>query len=218
MSAARAPAGALPTVVYDFAGVLFHWQPHDLLQQVLPQRAHDAASARHWQAQIFQSYGGDWADFDRGTVAPADLVQRIAVRTGLQPAEVQAVVDAVPVALQPLPGTVALLQRLHAAGHPLFFLSNMPAPYADHLDRTHGFLRLFSGGVYSARVLQIKPERAIYDLAARRFGVPPGHLLFFDDVVANVAAAQAAGWQAAHFTDAEAATAVLQAAGFDLGR
>lgn len=218
MSAVRAPAGGLPTVVFDFAGVLFHWQPQEVLQQVLPQRAHDAASARHWQAQIFQSYGGDWADFDRGTVAPADLVQRIAVRTGLAAAEVQAVVDAVPVALQPLPGTVALLQQLHAAGHPLFFLSNMPAPYADHLDRSHGFLRLFSDGVYSARVLQIKPERAIYDLAAQRFGVPPGNLLFFDDVVANVAAAQAAGWQAAHFTDADAATAVLQAAGFDLGR
>ena len=207
-----------PTVVFDFAGVLFHWQPQALLQQVLPQRAHDAASAAHWQAQIFQSYGGDWADFDRGTVAPADLVQRIAARTGLAPAEVQAVVAAVPVALQPLASSVALLQRLHAAGHPLFFLSNMPAPYADHLDRTHGFLRLFTGGVYSARVLQIKPERAIYDLAAQRFGVPPGNLLFFDDVVANVAAAQAAGWQAAHFTDADAATAVLQAAGFDLGR
>jgi len=110
------------------------------------------------------------------------------------------------------------VQQLHAAGHPLYFLSNMPAPYADHLERTHGFLRLFADGVYSARVQQIKPERAIYDLAAQRFGVPPGGLLFFDDVVANVAAAQAAGWQAAHFTDADAAAAVLQAAGFDLGR
>ena len=70
----------------------------------------------------------------------------------------------------------------------------------------------------SARVQQVKPERAIFDLAAQRFGRPPAQLLFFDDVVANVAAAQAAGWQAAHFTDAGAATAVLQAAGFDLGR
>ena len=49
-------------------------------------------------------------------------------------------------------------------------------------------------------------------------GVPAGGLLFFDDVVANVAAAQAAGWQAAHFTGAASARAVLQAAGFGLGR
>jgi putative hydrolase of the HAD superfamily len=218
VSAASAAGGPLPTVVFDFAGVLFHWQPVQLLQQVIPQHATDDSSARHWAAQIFQGYDGDWAAFDRGTVSPPDLVQRIASRTGLAPAKVQAVVDAVPLALQPLPGTVALLQQLHAAGHPLFFLSNMPAPYADHLERTHGFLRLFADGVYSGRVQQIKPERAIYDLAAQRFGVPPGGLLFFDDVVANVAAAQAAGWQAAHFTDADAAAAVLQAAGFDLGR
>lgn len=218
MSSGRQAAGVLPTVVFDFAGVLFHWQPLQLLQQVLPQRATDAASARHWAAQIFQGYGGDWADFDRGSVAPADLVQRIAARTGLQAAEVQAVVAAVPLALQPLPDTVALLQQLHAAGHALYFLSNMPAPYADHLDRQHGVLRLFRDGVYSARVQQIKPDRAIYDLAAHRFGQPPGGLLFFDDVVANVAAAQAAGWQAAHFTDAHAARAVLQTAGFALGQ
>ncbi len=223
MSAGRPSAAPLPTVVFDFACVLFHWQPVQLLQQVIPQRATDEASARHWAAQIFQGDGGDWAEFDRSTLAPSGLVQRIASRTGLAPAEVLAVVGAVPLALHPRPDTVALLQQLHAAGHPLYFLSNMPAPDADHLDRQHGFLRLFTDGVYSARVQQVKPDPSIYDpsihhLAAQRFGVPPGGLLFFDDLVTNVAAARAAGWQAAHFTCAVAATAVLQAAGFALGR
>ena len=208
----------LPTVVFDFAGVVFGWQPLALLQRVIPQQATDLASAHHWAQQIFQGYGGDWAEFDRGTVAPADLVQRIARRTGLPAAAVQAVVDAVPLDFAPLTGTVALIDDLHAAGHPLYFLSNMPAPYADHLAQTYGFLQRFTDGVYSARVQLVKPERAIFDLAAQRFGVPPADLLFFDDVVANVAAAQAAGWQAAHFTDAVAARALLQARGFALGR
>ena len=127
-------------------------------------------------------------------------------------------VDAVPLDFAPLPGTVALIDALHAAGHPLYFLSNMPAPYADHLEQTYGFLQRFTDGVFSARVQQVKPERAIFDLAAQRFGVPPADLLFFDDVVANVAAAQQAGWQAAHFTDAAAARALLQARGFALDR
>lgn len=208
----------LPTVVFDFAGVVFGWQPLALLQRVIPQQATEEASARHWAQQIFQGYGGDWAEFDRGTVAPADLVQRIARRTGLPEAAAQAVVDAVPLDFAPLPGTVALIDDLHAAGHPLYFLSNMPAPYADHLAQTYGFLQHFTDGVYSARVQLVKPERAIFDLAAQRFAVPPADLLFFDDVVANVAAAQAAGWQAAHFTDAAAARALLQARGFALGR
>ena len=209
---------ALPTVVFDFAGVVFHWQPLQLLQRVIPQQASNPDSARHWMQQIFQGYAGDWAGFDRGTVEPDDLVQRIARRTGLPAADAQAVVDAVPLSFAPLPGTVALIDDLHAAGHPLYFLSNMPAPYADHLEQTHGFLQRFSDGIFSARVRLIKPERAIYDLAAQRFGVPPADLLFFDDVVANVAAAQQAGWQAAHFTDAAAARALLLARGFALGR
>lgn len=207
-----------PAVVFDFAGVVFGWQPLALLRRLIPQQAVDAASAQHWAGQIFQGYEGDWAAFDRGTVQPDDLVARIARRTGLGLADVRAVVDAVPLDFQPLPGTVALIEALHAAGHALFFLSNMPAPYADHLDRQFPFLRRFQDGVYSARVQLVKPERAIFDLAALRFGRAPAELLFFDDVVANVAAAQQAGWQACHFTGAASAQATLQAAGFDLGR
>lgn len=208
----------LPTVVFDFAGVVFHWQPMQLLQRVIPQHATGPDSARHWAQQIFQGYEGDWAAFDRGTVEPDALVQRIARRTGLAVADAQAVVDAVPLDFAPLAGTVALIDELHAAGHPLYFLSNMPAPYADHLEQTHGFLQRFSDGIFSARVQLIKPERAIFDLAAQRFGLPAADLLFFDDVVANVAAAQQAGWQAAHFTDAAAARDLLLARGFALGR
>ena len=200
-------------VVWDFGAVLFNWQPAPLLRRVLPGRAVDDTSAAHWVQQVFQAYGGDWGDFDRGTVAVPDLVQRIATRTGLSPAEVQAVVDAVPWSLQPLPGSVALLQRLHAAGVVQHYLSNMPAPYADHLERQHGFLELLHSGVFSARVKLIKPEAAIFEVAARHFGLPPSQLLFFDDHAPNVAAAQAAGWQAEVFTSAEAAEQVLMARG-----
>jgi putative hydrolase of the HAD superfamily len=213
-----AVAGGLPTVVFDFAGVVFGWQPLALLQRLIPRHAVDLASARHWADQIFQGYAGDWAEFDRGTVQADALVARIARRTGLAPAAVRAVVQAVPLDFQPLAGTVALIEQLHAAGHALFFLSNMPAPYADHLERQHVFLRCFQDGIYSGRVQQIKPERAIFDLAAQRFGRPAGALLFFDDVVANVAAARQAGWQACHFTGAASARQALSAAGFDLGR
>lgn len=189
-------------IVFDFAGVLFRWQPMHLLQRELPHRAPDEASARHWVEAIFQSYGGDWAEFDRGTVSVPDLVQRIAARTGLGEHEVRAVVDAVPAELQPVPETVALLRRLHAAGRRLFYLSNMPEPYAGFLESRHDFLGCFESGVISARVGWIKPEAEIFALAAARFGVAPASLLFLDDVAGNVQAARAAGWQALHFIEA----------------
>ena len=200
--------------VFDFGRVLFDWQPEALLQRVLPARVVDDASAAHWVAQVFQSYGGDWGEFDRGTVEPADLVQRISQRTGLAPAEVQAVVDAVPASLTPIAASVGLLQRLRQPGRPMFYLSNMPAPYADHLEREHDFVRGFNDGVFSARVQLIKPEVEIFDLSARRFGVAPAELIFLDDHPANVAAARAAGWQALLFTDASQAEQDLRAAGW----
>ena len=207
-------AGPRPTVVFDFAGVVFNWQPLALLQQVLPQHAVDLASARHWAAEIFQGYSGDWAEFDRGTVAPADLVQRIARRTGLAPAAVQAVVEAVPQALQPLPGTVALIERLHARGRPLYFLSNMPRPYADHLERCNAFMADFADGIFSCRVGLMKPHAAIFELAERRFGIDPANTLFIDDHAGNVAAARRRGWQALQFADAGQCSAEMQALGW----
>lgn len=189
-------------LVFDFGRVLFDWQPEALLARVLPQRVHSAETAAHWAKQVFQGYTGDWGDFDRGEVEVPALVARIAARTGLAEAEVQAVVDAVPEALQPLPGTVALLERLKAAGRRLYYLSNMPLPYAEHLERTHAFVGWFDGGVFSSRARVNKPDPAIYQHARRAFGSPAaGGLLFIDDHAPNVEAAQALGWQAVQFVD-----------------
>ncbi len=188
-----------------------------LFQQWLPAQATDEASAAYWEgraAQIFQAYGDDWAEFDRGTVEPEALVDRISRRTGLAAAAVRAVVDAVPLALQAVPATVDLFERLRAAGPPLFYLSNMPASYADHLERHNPFLAGFADGVISARVQLIKPDPAIFELAAQRFGVAPDDLVFLDDVAANVAAARVAGWQALQFVDAAQAEAEIRAAGW----
>jgi putative hydrolase of the HAD superfamily len=191
-------------VVFDFAGVLFDWHPGELVARVLPTRVASVDAARRLADQFFQGYGGDWAEFDRGTIEAGPLAQRIAQRTGLRIDEAMAVIEAVPGALQPVAATVHLLRRMHAEGRPLYFLSNMPEPYARHLEATHEFLRLFRHGLFSARARMIKPEPGIYAHAAARFGIDPARSLFIDDVPANVQAAQAAGWQALHFRGASA--------------
>jgi putative hydrolase of the HAD superfamily len=201
-------------IVFDFAGVLFSWQPQALVRRELPQRAGDEAAAQRWVTDIFQGYAGDWSEFDRGTLQVPELVRRIATRTGLRPHEVQAVVDAVPAELQPMPHSVALLRRLHASGRRLFYLSNMPQPYAEHLEREHDFVGWFENGVFSARVQHIKPEPEIYAIAARRFQADPAQLVFIDDVLGNVQAARQAGWNALHFVDATQCEAQLRERGW----
>lgn len=201
-------------LVFDFGGVLFQWQPPRLLQRELPHRATDTASAQALAEDFFQHYTGDWAAFDRGTVEVPDLVARIARRTGLTEAEVQRVVDGVPHELQPIPETVDLLRRLHAAGRGLHYLSNMPVPYAQHLEATHDFVGWFASGVFSGREKLIKPEADIFEFAAARFGQAPANLVFLDDHLPNVQAAQALGWQALHFRHAAQAEAEMRERGW----
>jgi putative hydrolase of the HAD superfamily len=209
---------ATPKIVFDFAGVLFHWQPLQMLQREVPHLARDEATAVQVAQQIFQSYGGDWGHFDRGTVSVPDLVRRISQRTGYASADVQRVVEAVPLELQALPASVALVQRLHAAGYTLYFLSNMPAPYATHLQAHNPFLRCFTDGVFSARVHHNKPEPEIYAVSEKRFGGQPQELLFMDDHLPNVHAAQQRGWQAFQFEDAAQAEHELRQRGIELLR
>jgi putative hydrolase of the HAD superfamily len=200
--------------VFDFGGVLFRWQPLELLRRELPQQAFDEGSAQRLLEGIFQGYGGDWGEFDRGTLDVPELVRRIAARTGLHAHEVQAVVDAVPAELRPMTESVALLRRLRDAGRRLFFLSNMPHPYADHLEREHAFVAWFETGVFSARVRQIKPEPEIFAIALRQFQVEPSQLVFIDDVPGNVHAARQAGWNALHFVGAADCEAQLRRQGW----
>ena len=201
-------------IVFDFGGVVFNWQPLQLLRATLPQRAHDDDEARDIVAGLFQGYPshGDWAAFDRGEVDTQTLVQRIARRTSLGEAEVLAFVHAIPGHLEPIAETVALMERLKGAGDRLFYLSNMPAPFAEHLERSHAFMDWFDDGVFSSRVHLMKPQPEIFHLAARRFGLAPHELVFIDDVAYNVDAARALGWRAIHFQgahDCELALATL---------
>lgn len=203
-------------VVFDFGGVLFNWQPLQLIQQVMPTHARNDAEAAAVASAVFQSFapGSDWAEFDRGTVAWDTLRERIALRTGLPPRDLDKLMAAIPAHLQPLADTVDWLQRLADAGTRLCFLSNMPAPYAAHLQREHAFLSHFEAGVFSCDVKQIKPDAEIFHTAAERFGVDPRRTVFIDDNVHNIRTATELGWRAVRFEHVAQAEAELKQRGW----
>ncbi len=200
-------------VVWDFGGVLFRWDPAALLARTLPLRITAELSAQHWKEQFFLSYRGEWGEFDRGVTTVSEMVPRISRRTGLSEAEVRAVVDAVPDELQPIDDSVRLLGALRERGHRLHYLSNMPAPLADHLCHRHAFLALFDSGIYSSHVKLTKPDPAIFTLAQQRFGGAPADTLFIDDHPENIEAALRHGWQARLFTGPQAMADELRALG-----
>ena len=193
-------------VVFDFGAVLFNWQPGKLLLQTFPDRVATPQEAAKLSHQMFGH--PDWHDFDRGVLDMDAVIARTAGRLDLPLNAMGDLVRGIGEHLTPIHETVALLQLLHArrqagagvAG--LYYLSNMPGPYARFLESQHSFLRCFDGGVFSGDVHRIKPEPEIYALLESRYALQPDQIVFIDDLKHNVEAATERGWQGIQFESA----------------
>jgi putative hydrolase of the HAD superfamily len=192
------------TVVFDVGGVIVRWQPNELMRSCFPHHATDDASADTVKAQVFQTFArdADWSAFDRGMVEPDALADRIAARTGLPRESIAALIDAIPDHLQPMPESVALIERTRAAGHRLVLLSNMPRPYAAHLEDTHKCFAWFEHRAWSGRLGFMKPQRRIFDHVQSTLDLDLQHAIFIDDHQGNIDAAQGFGWNALRFESA----------------
>jgi putative hydrolase of the HAD superfamily len=155
----------------------------------------------------------DWLALDRGNLDPAQAVARASARTGLAEAEIRRFMASVSRFLEPLPETVDLLHRLHAAGTPLYCLSNMQHASLAHIERAHSFWPVFRGRVFSCQVGLCKPEAGIYEHLLATFALRPEETVFIDDMEANVAAAAALGIHGIRFLSAAQCEAELRELG-----
>jgi putative hydrolase of the HAD superfamily len=105
------------------------------------------------------------------------------------------------------------MRALHAAGHPLYYLSNMARTSIEHLESTHDYWSLFRGGVVSCRVRLLKPEPAIFECLLSRYGLRASETVFIDDMQANIDSAAALGITAIRFVDAASCELALRATG-----
>ena len=114
----------------------------------------------------------------------------------------------------PIAGTHALVERLAANGVPQYSITNFGADAFAMFRPTFPILDHMAAIVVSGKERLVKPDAAIFDLAAARFGHDPRRMLFIDDNPANIAAARALHWQVHHFTnDVAALEATLAGAG-----
>lgn len=93
--------------------------------------------------------------------------------------------------------TLALIDQLQAAGLPCYALSNTNATHVQELRRAFpGMLERFRHVFTSHEIGHRKPHPQAFRHVERTLALPPGELLFFDDLQENVDAATACGWQA----------------------
>jgi len=101
-----------------------------------------------------------------------------------------------------VPGTMELIDALHMQAVPLYAITNFGAELWERFRPTQPILERFHDIVVSGQEKLAKPDPAIFNLAADRFGHAPQAMLFIDDNLDNIVGAKGLGWQVHHFRDA----------------
>ena len=112
-----------------------------------------------------------------------------------------------------IPGSVALLGELRAAGVRQYALSNMEPENWEKRRRYYEFLSWFDGWFISGLEGVGKPDPQFFKSALERFGLAPGEAFFVDDKEANVLAAAALGIRGTVFRRAGGPAGVAGAQG-----
>ena len=194
-------------IVFDIGRVLIHYDPEIPYRRLIPDETKrrwflDNVCTGDWNLE--QDRGRTWANAEALLVAehPAEEDNIRAFRSHWHE-----------MVSHPYDDSVAIMTGLIDAGHDVTMLTNFSAETFVDARKLFPFLNIPRGVTVSGEVGLIKPDRAIYDLHVRSFGLEPGATLFIDDAAHNVEGARAAGWQGVQFTGAEALKADLERLG-----
>lgn len=194
-------------LLWDFGNVIVRWNPRTLYQKIFPDPVECDRFLTHVCTMAWH------APTDCG-VTFADNCAALSAAHPQHEAEIWAWHRRWDEMFSgPIPETEAAIEALHARGVPQYGLSNIShETIASTVAMSPAFERL-AGFVASGLERVMKPDPAIYAIVCERFGLAPADLLFVDDSAANIAAAQALGFDTHHFTDPAALRPALEARG-----
>ncbi len=183
-------------VIFDVGRVLFDWDLRHLFAKLINDR-----DELEWF--VTNVVTPDWHfQHDAGRALAEMLPERKA-----EFPEHAALIDAYAARFNetipgPVPGSLELVERLDAAGVPLFAITNFGHEFWEGFRPTQPVFDRFRDIIVSGTERLMKPEPAIFRLAIDRFGIDPAGALFVDDVAKNVAGAESVGIAGHVFVDA----------------
>lgn len=181
-------------VVWDIGHVLVQWSIRYLYEKLID----DPAQLDWFLAHVVTV---PWHFRHDAGVPLADLIAEKVAEYPEHRALIEAYaprwLDTIP---GPIEGTPALVEALAARSVPQFSITNFGADTFAMFRPTLPVLDHMGDIVVSGVERLMKPDPAIFHLAAKRFGHAPERMLFIDDNAANIASASALGWQVHHFT------------------
>ncbi len=179
-------------------------------ERVLERICRDAAVNRDELVELWDSAGG-YRDMERGAITFWEFYEFLCNRAGYRGSirEFQDIwsdfFDG------PVPGIEEVLDRVRQR-YRVAFLSNSNEVHANVIPKR--FSALFQPEdrfVYSYRFKAAKPDPEIFHRALEVIGALPQHVVFIDDLIENVLAAQAVGLKAFQFRSSDALLNELEA-------
>lgn len=195
----------IDALLFDLGGVLVHLHPEaalDRFSRALPHLGPERVRARMDEATpLCQAY-------ERGVMGTYTFLRDFAAHFETDMAWNQLTVCWQDI-FSPNWPVIQLLDQL-SRRYTCHLLSNTNALHMTHLYQRFDFFSHFATQTLSYEVGLLKPEPAIYRLAARHAGVDEARCLFIDDREENVLGAREAGMRAVRYTDPEALETALR--------
>jgi len=145
----------LANLILDIGNVICDWNPDGLVASAFD-------TPEEQQAALAVTVGHpDWLTLDRGKISVEDAIERAQVRTDLNPDGIAQIYANLCTSLLPLKNSMDAMHRAHAAGVPMYILSNMQSHAWAHLEKTFDCFQTCSGVLVSCDVGLIKPDKAL---------------------------------------------------------
>ena len=176
-------------LVFDMGNVLIHYIPQVFMDRLGVPAEDQPLLAR----EVFGSV--EWIRMDRGTLGQEEAVAAMEARL---PRRLWEYARRLVLGwwldgpLMPVEGMAALLEELKGLGYGLYLLSNATVRQPEYFPGIPGS-QFFDGAVISTHWKVLKPEREIYEILFREYGLEPSECFFVDDLNINVEGALCAG-------------------------
>ncbi|MBR2152949.1 MAG: HAD family phosphatase [Clostridia bacterium] len=171
----------IKNLIFDVGRVLFDYSHENLLKPIgLTLFEQEQVCKAIFETDIWQQ------EFDRGLLTLEEATEKLVKRSP----EYQ---DGIRFALShpermpvPRPEVRKRIEKLREMGYKAYYLSNYSKYFFDIHSKQTGILEYMDGGVLSADVHYIKPEREIYEILFEKYSLTPAECLFFDDRETNI--------------------------------
>ncbi len=175
------------TLIFDIGNVLadFNWRGY-LDSRKLPREEHEVVERVLFMSPM-------WKEVDRGSLSDEELLEIICREAPAYGELIRKIYGGAGVAVQEYPYASGLLKKLKEQGYKIYILSNYGKTFFEERKPYFRFLDYADGQVISYQEKFVKPEPEIYETLLSRYGISPEEAVFFDDLPANLEAAEKFG-------------------------